>query len=157
MLTISYRLSAEPDKGGLTIAQDVAPGQFSGFTWDKVDTCVSTLRRDRTLRPFPLNSWRISLEPKVKPVARMRQEEKLVGLAGYYSQSAVNQLPMAAPPSQDVAQPVPYQEERSTFRKWSLGRQRTEHKTPMRLSLATDSIRPVIIIRCVPSQIPRVS
>lgn len=139
--SLSYRLSAQPDKENLTIAQDVALSQHSGFTWTGVDTYVSTLRRDRTLRPIPIHPWLISLAPKGKVDVTVKgQWDFAFGYSAEKQQSAVNQLPMspkadmrAAPP------PAPTQEERSTFRLWSLGRQRIEHKTPVRLSLATDT------------------
>ena len=141
--SLSYRLSAQPDKESLTIAQDVALSQLSGFTWNKVDTFVSTLRRDRTLRPLPISAWQIALLPKFKPSARMKDEVMMEAMAP--NQAAVNQLPMAAAKAEvrfaAPPKPAPQQEERSTFRLWSLGKQRIEHKTPMRLSLATDSYK----------------
>ena len=140
--SLSYRLSAQPDKESLTIAQDVAVSQTSGFTWSKVDTFVSTLRRDRTLRPIQIHPWRITLASKFNPRVRM-QEPLAEAMAPSPSQVAVNQLPRAAKADMRAVppQPEPTQEERSTFRLWSLGKQRIEHKTPVRLSLATDSYK----------------
>ena len=139
--TLSYRLSAQPDKESLTIAQDVALSQTSGFAWNKVDTFVSTLRRDRTLRPIQIYPWQITLAPKFNLRAKAREPMAMEAMAP--SQAAVNQLPMAAKADMRVVplRPEPQQEERSTFRLWSLGKQRIEHKTPVRLSLATDTCK----------------
>ena len=136
--SLSYRLSAQPDKESLTIAQDVALSQHSGFAWTGVDTYVSTLRRDRTLRPIPVHPWLITLAPKVKYSAKGGFAMEMEAMSP--SQMAVNQLPMARA-DKAVPPPAPAQEERSTFRLWSLGKQRIEHKTPVRLSLATDNYK----------------
>lgn len=131
--SLSYRLSARPDEESLTIAQDVAISQTSGFTWNKVDTYVSTLRRDRTLKPVLIRPWRIALvaPPAQKPRMEIMEEAS--------PQAAVNALSMRT--AAGIVDAPPQVEDRSTFRLWSLGPQRIEHKTPVRLALATDSYK----------------
>ena len=140
--SLSYRLAAQPDKDSVSIAQDVALSQTSGFAWNKVDTFVSTLRRDGMLKPELIRPWEILLRP-VHMFKGDAREEMPMAMAPAPQQAAVNQRvkkgslmlveEAAVPPFE------PQQEERSTFRLWSLGKQRIEHKTPVRLPLATDT------------------
>lgn len=144
---LGYRLTAWPDKGEISIDQDAILNQHSGFAWENVETYLSTVRRDRSLEPMHILPWRISLEPRLTPAQNMRKTKNMAADAPAFAapRSAERLLIGAAETSDDLQQedtqhaPVPIQEERSTYRLWSLGRQRIEHTVPTRLALASDT------------------
>lgn len=132
---ISYRLDARPDKSEFSVNQDVALYQNSGMAWKNVDLYVSTVRRDKTLRPGNMRGWTIRLEDKVK-----RQQPKM--------DMVMMEAPAAAPMAQlalpkesksyDAKVQRPQLEDRGTYRLWSLGRQNLSYGAPVTLSLASD-------------------
>ena len=151
----SYRLTAYPDKEEIVLAQDADLTQNSGFVWEKVDLYLSTLRRDKTLRPFVVTPWQISLQKrrpagKNSPAAepRLRQEPM---------QSAVTKESPAqwADASEEAKQPSPVREEKASFRLWSLGKQRVEHDIPVRLALATDRLKAKFLYTLRPISNPK--
>lgn len=125
---ISYRLNALPDKEELVVAQDVSLSQSSGFPWEDVEVFVSTARRDRTLRPQPLNPWLISMVSKKEPLEPVMRKAPSAPIQGALADRAY---------SAEVAAPV--QEEKSVFRLWNLGRRRIDDKKTARLALASDT------------------
>lgn len=138
--TFSYRLTAYPDKEELTIAQDATLFQASGFTWQETDLYLSTLRRDRTLRPLPIEPWKLRLESRNRALhaARKSMADKPPAPA-QAARALQDDMMLAAAPEQENRQGAPQQpvqEERSTFRLWNLGKQRVENNFPVRLALA---------------------
>lgn len=133
---ISYRLDARPDKSEFSVNQDVALQQHSGFAWKNVDLYVSTVRRDKTLRPVNIWPWKISVHDKSenKPRPAIGQvAQKSMRMQEY--QAAMPEVMMDAAPA---AAPEPVQQERGTFRLWSLGKQTMDYGAPVNLSLASD-------------------
>lgn len=143
--SLSYRLAAQPGKESLTIAQDASLSQFSGVTWNAVETFISTVSRDRTLKPLPLASWLIGkrkTQPKPlslaeKKIARSAPAKSAADARAPEEHEAVSLYEVED--AQTPGASAPRQEELATFRLWSLGKQRIEHETPVRLALATDS------------------
>ena len=135
--SLSYRLGAFPDKEELNVGQDASVSQYSGFAWTGVELYISTLRRDRRLRPANLPPWVLRLADAAKPEPAYRSQN-----AYEIRQNAAS--PQAAMPESSLSvmePPAPKQEEKGTFRLWSLGRQRIEHNTPVRLALAADTYK----------------
>lgn len=134
---LSYRLNADTEKNEMSIAQDALLTQSSGFTWDNTEVFISTIRRDTTLRPGELRPWIISLRPKAEPIPAagfMRDERKEMAPMAQMAVNTESDMLRQRKPA-----PAPVQEERGTFRLWSLGRQKVAHSTEVRLSLATDA------------------
>ncbi|MDL2266578.1 DUF4139 domain-containing protein [Desulfovibrio sp. OttesenSCG-928-G15] len=149
---ISYRLNALPEQNALLIDQDATVTQRSGFQWTNAEVFISTLRRDRSLQPRNTRPWSIEFVSSVRPGmpagAAMYAEEappampmqKAVRSASM-TNMAMNDMVMSEDMAMPAAAPArPRQEERSTFRIWSLGKKRIEDKAPVRLSLASDSV-----------------
>lgn len=158
---LSYRLDASPDKNQLAIDQDATVSQNSGFVWTNADIYVSTLRRDRALRPANLRAWEIRYEdiappmPAAAPMARSMSKERVQAAM---PNMAMNVMADEAPDmelSAYGAKPAPVQEEKSTFRIWSLGRQRIENKAPVRLSLAANTVAAKYIYTLRPQSNPK--
>lgn len=140
---ISYRLDARPDSGEIGISQDVVLYQNSGLAWKDVDLYVSTVRRDKTLRPSLLPQWQVALASKA-PQARARMESKATMKKELdmmaLSQVAVSEE-LAPEPIPAAPAPAPIMEEKGTFRLWGLGKQNVMAGAPVHLSLASDTYK----------------
>jgi|GEM_PF-1572314 len=153
--SMSYRIGAHPDKGEISVAQDVVLAQHSGFAWTGAEVFVSTLRRDRVLQPGNIRPWTISLIDKPVPLPAQAEAD------GHYTarQRVRDSVPMAPPVQSAVPagngidikvkgqwdfafapeNAKPIAQEHGTFRMWSLGKRRIEDKAPVTMSLATDT------------------
>lgn len=150
--TLNYRLTAWPDRGEITIAQDAVLNQHSGFAWENVETYLSTVRRDRSLEPAHITPWHISLGPRfipAQPLPKNQPSKSGVMMDADESvfdvrqnaqrfQRAAGGAPADSEREDAAPESAPVQEERSTYRLWSLGKQRIEHTVPTRLALASD-------------------
>lgn len=146
---ISYRLNALPDQKTLVIDQDATVTQRSGFQWTNAEVFISTLRRDRSLQPRNTRPWSIEYISSVKldmpagaamyaeeaPPVPMQKAVRSASMTNF----AMNDMAVADERVAESA-PRPRQEEKSTFRIWSLGKKRIEDKAPVRLSLASESV-----------------
>ncbi len=136
----SYRVGAFPGKGSLTIEQDAALYQNSGSTWEAPEVFVSTTRRDRTLSPGYTRPWQLRLYDKAAAGAAgfARKAEAPEPMADLKAQVAVNQESLER---SRVAPVPPQQEEKSTFRLWSLGKHRIAQNAQVRVPLSSDSYK----------------
>ena len=139
----SYHLNAFPAKDSLTIEQNAALNQASGFTWNNVEVFISTTGRDTALLPNPMQPWVVSF-------GHPRAEERLVrdeSLKLNRSQMAKQVSASMAPPP-----PEPKQEEMGTFRLWSIGKRTVESGVPVNVSMAKDSYAAKFYYTLRPSQ-----
>lgn len=153
----AYRLVAYPTRDALSIEQDVTLFQNSGKTWNDVDIYVSTARRDKTLRPRPLSPWRITLmenAPPVEPRSFSRhnkaQAEIQMSQMARLDMNAMEIEGSALPPA-----PAPVQEEKGTFRLWSLGKKTIASGVGVTLPLAKDEHNAKYYYTLQPSVNPR--
>jgi uncharacterized protein (TIGR02231 family) len=155
----SYRLTAYPDKEEIVLAQDADLTQHSGFAWEKVDLYLSTLRRDKTLRPRIIAPWEISLQkrsPAEKNSLARAQMPKPAPMQAAVANMANRSLAEAPGDALDEEKPSsPVQEEKASFRLWSLGKQRVEHNIPVRLALATDNCKAKFLYTLRPVSNPK--
>ena len=135
----SYRLDARPDKKEFSLNQDAAFRQDSGFTWKDVDLYLSTVRRDKTLRPANLRPWEIRLVEKPK------EADYKMSPGGSGKREELAMMAPAPAPSEDrlmekslARQRVNTVEDRGTYRVWSLGKRDIAHGMPVNLSLASN-------------------
>lgn len=135
---ISYRLDARPDKGEFSVSQDVAFRQNSGFSWKNVDLYVSTVRRDKTLRPLNINPWEIRLVARPKPAAKYEMAQgNMAMMDAEVAPQAMSPQPAKLKKARAMAA-APVLQERGTYRVWSLGSRTIAHGAPVNLSLASD-------------------
>ena len=135
----SYRLDARPDKKEFSLNQDAAFRQDSGFSWKDVDLYLSTVRRDKTLRPANLRPWEIRLVSRPKAAdykmsqasSVMREEQAMMAPAPAPSEDSLMVKQEARPRINTV-------EDRGTYRVWSLGKRDIAHGMPVNLSLASN-------------------
>lgn len=158
----SYRLTAYPDRDEITVAQDATLFQQSGFPWQKTDLYLSTLRRDRELKPRNISPWQIALESRDKPSPvpapgkNLHLAKQVPSRAMQAATAQESLADFADEENAGAASPrEPVQEERSTFRLWSLGRQRVEHKIPVRLPLSSDNYKAKFLYTLRPISNPK--
>ncbi|MDL2209512.1 DUF4139 domain-containing protein [Desulfovibrio sp. OttesenSCG-928-O18] len=146
----AYRLSAFPAKDTLLIEQDAWLYQDTGLAWKDVDIFISTTRRDTTLRPPLVQPWRISLRSKDMPVPAPNRPAVL---ESRIQMSQVNEAPMAK--AADSAYRAPTQEEKGTFRLWSLGKRNVDSGVAVNLPLASDEYKASYYYTIQPSANPK--
>lgn len=130
----AYKLNAQPEKNTLVIEQETVLRQTSGQTWRDVELFISTARRDKNLRPFPLPAWIIRLSAKESPTPE----------AAYGGSSASLPAPRQASvfaksvSLDSAANLAPQETEKGAFRLWSLGKRTVESDVSVTIPLAID-------------------
>jgi uncharacterized protein (TIGR02231 family) len=151
---IGYRLDARPDAGQFKLDQDATLRQNSGFAWNGVNLYVSTVRRDKELRPAGIRPWVVRLVKKEAEGAnalgfRQREVAPAPMMAQQFASDSVSQVARKAVP------PAAAQEERATFRVWKLGKRSIAAGTPVTLSLSTEILPASFCYTLRPSLSPR--
>lgn len=165
LCTLNYRVGAFPEQGEMVVDQEASLVQHSGFAWTNVEAFVSTLRRDRMLRPANIRSWRIALREKRLPepsssVTEM-MAEKSVPLAATQSagdgESKNRRRSLRQFPAERAEEEAftPTAEERGTFRLWNLGKRRIVHNTPVTLALSSDTYKASFLYTVRPVSNPK--
>lgn len=143
--SLGYRLTAYPDKGEIGVAEDASVLQNSGFTWEAVEVLLSTVRRDKTVRPANVRPWKVALEEKqLEP-----QPPAPVASAAMAEEKGAYRARQRIADGVDVKVKGEWQfafgdldwgggtaEDQSVFRLWNLGKRRVEHGTSVHLPLA---------------------
>lgn len=129
----SYRLTAYPEAEKLAIEQDATLYQDTGMVWKNTEIYISTTRRDTELRPTDIRPWRIAYENAAPPApgtSSMRMKEQSVQMA--------NMSEVMLDEDFEETEPVVTNEEKGTFRLWSLGKRTVDPGVAVTLPLSSD-------------------
>lgn len=139
----SYRLNAFPSQEALTVEQDVTLFQNSGETWKDVDVYISTARRDTSIRPAPLAPWHITIgtPPAAAPTASEDRTRARHRLRTQVEFQANDNLSAILDLEADLDWGKSAEEEKGTFRLWSLGKKTIAANVSVTLPLAKDEYK----------------
>lgn len=139
----SYRLTAFPSREALTIEQDITLLQNSGKAWKEVDVYISTALRDTSVRPAPLAPWHITLGTPPSAATSAKEDRSMsrqrmrtqVQFQANESTAAMLEYDEA------LEWKRPVEEEKGTFRLWSLGKKTIAAGVGVTLPLAKDEYK----------------
>ena len=133
----SYHVGAFPSDSKLSIEQNAALSQASGFTWNDVDVFISTTGRDTALQPYGVQPWIISLGTPYVEDARDYSRKDAMPMATEVNMSQMANQDMVL--ERSAAAPAPRQEEMGTFRLWSIGKRTIESGQAVNVTMAKES------------------